>query len=121
MIRLLQVSIQQFITRYQSDTGYRKFTASAFSSFLICVVGMGFIVTVLIARFFGANALGIVSICMAILAFASIFGKLGMDVALMRYISQFASKENFGAVKSVYLKGWRFVLPTVILISAFLF
>jgi len=120
---LLQDKINQHLSRYRQDESYRKLILSGFYSFLIRIVGIGtgFLVMLITSRFFGADALGIVSICMAILSFAAIFGKLGMDVALMRYIAGFSFKKDFSAVKKIYLTGWRFILPTGILITAFLY
>src|SRR6185295_18418427 len=101
------------LERYRNDVSFRHLVRASFFSLVIRVVGLatGFFVTVITSRFYGADALGIVSICIAILSFASVIGKLGMDVALMRYIAELFSQNNYAAIKHVYLKSMRFIVP----------
>ena len=39
------------------------------------------------------------------------FGKLGMDVALMRFITGFATRQQFDSIKGVYVTAMRHVVP----------
>lgn len=123
MIGLLRNSLLEWKERFSSDESFRHLVRASFFSLVIRVVGLGtgFFVTVITSRFYGADALGVVSICIAILSFASVIGKLGMDVALMRYIAEFYSKNNFAAIRHVYLKSFRFIFPVCIVITVLLF
>ena len=123
MIGLLRNSFVTWKDRFKNDTSFRHLVRASFFSLLIRVAGLatGFFVTVITSRFYGANALGIVSICIAILSFASVIGKLGMDVALMRYIAELFSKNNFSAIKHVYLKSFQFIVPVCLGITVFLY
>ncbi len=123
MIGLLQNSFKELRERFSSNEPFRHLVRASFFSLVIRVLGLGagFFVTVITSRFYGADALGIVSICIAILSFASVIGKLGMDVALMRYIAEFYSKNNFAAIRHVYLKSLRFIFPVCIIITVLLF
>lgn len=105
------------------DESFRYLVRASFFSFIIRIVGLGtgFLVTVITSRFYGADALGIVSICIAILSFASVIGKLGMDIALMRYIAEFFSQEKFAAIKHVYIKSFRFIVPVCLVITVLLY
>ncbi len=123
MIGLLRDNLKGWILRFKNDESFRHLVCTSFFSLLIRGVGLatGFFVTLITSRFYGADALGIVSICIAILSFASIIGKLGMDVALMRYIAEFFSRQNFSAIKHVYLRALRFIVPACIAITVLLF
>ncbi len=123
MIGLLRNNLLDWKERFSKDESFRHLVRASFFSLVIRVVGLGtgFFVTVITSRFYGADALGVVSICIAILSFASVIGKLGMDVALMRYIAEFYSKNNFGAIRNVYLKSFRFIIPVCIVITVLLF
>lgn len=123
MIGLLRNNLFEWKERFSNDESFRHLVRASFFSLIIRVVGLGtgFFVTVITSRFYGADALGVVSICIAILSFASVIGKLGMDVALMRYIAEFYSKNNFAAIRHLYLKSFKFIIPVCIVITALLF
>ncbi len=123
MIGLLPAEFRRFISKYRSDPEYRELISSSFFSLLVRMIGTGtgFLVTLVTSRYFGAGALGIVAICLAILVFAANFGKLGMDVSLMRFVAEFAVKKSYGAIKGTYLTAIRMILPATLLLSALLF
>ncbi|MEO8086046.1 MAG: flippase [Bacteroidota bacterium] len=123
MIGLLRNSFKEWRVRFRKDEPFRHLVRASFFSLIIRIVGLatGFFVTVITSRFYGADALGIVSICIAILSFASVIGKLGMDVALMRYIAELFSLQNYAAIKHIYLKSFRFIIPVCLVITMILF
>jgi O-antigen/teichoic acid export membrane protein len=123
MIGLLRNNFGAWRNRFANDASFRHLVRASFFSLLIRVAGLGtgFLVTLITSRFFGADALGVVSICIAILSFASVIGKLGMDVALMRYIAELFTLKNFAAIKHVYLKSFRFIVPVCLIITAVLY
>jgi len=115
--------IKRAFLKYKDDKNFRDTVQSSFSSLLIRFVGVftGFLATVITTRFYGADAFGIVTICIAILSFAVIIGKLGFDMSLMRYIADFSSKENHAAVKGVFLKAMKVIVPVGIIITLILY
>lgn len=123
MIGLLRNNFLDWKKRFSTDESFRHLVRASFFSLVIRIVGLGtgFLVTVITSRFYGADALGVVSICIAILSFASVVGKLGMDVALMRYIAEFYVNSNFSAIKHVYLKSLRFIVPVCIVTTGILY
>ncbi len=123
MIGLSPAKFRQFLTRYQTDPDYRELISTSFFSLLVRMIGTGtgFLVTLVTSRYFGAGALGIVSICLAILVFAANFGKLGLDVALMRFVAEYALKKSFSAIKGTYLSALRMIIPATLLLSVILF
>src|SRR3954468_20490980 len=123
MIGSLPDSFKNAYHKFKTDHEYGEFVRTSFYALLVRFTGVvtGFIVTLVTTRYFGANALGIVSICLAILSFSSVFGKLGFDVALMKYIPGYVSKRNYSGIKEVYLEALRYIIPASILISVILF
>ena len=89
MIGSLLDNLKSSLLRFKTDKEYNELIRTSFLALLVRMIGVltGFFVTLLTSRFFGADALGLVSICIAILSFASVFGKLGLDVALMKYVA----------------------------------
>nr|MBP6335865.1 oligosaccharide flippase family protein [Bacteroidia bacterium] len=123
MIGLSPTKFRQVLSRYKTDPDYRELISTSFFSLLVRIIGTGtgFLVTLVTSRYFGAGALGIVSICLGILVFAVNFGKMGLDVALMRFVAEFALKKSYGAIKGTYLTALRMIIPTTLLLSAVLF
>lgn len=123
MIGSLLDNLRNVFFRFKTDKDYNELIRTSFLALLVRMIGVltGFFVTLLTSRFFGADALGIVSICIAILSFASVFGKLGLDVALMKYVAEFAGKNDFGSIKSVYISAMKVILPVSFLISLTLY
>ena len=123
MIGLLPDKFRDAISKYKSDPDYKELISTSFFSLLVRMIGTGtgFLVTLVTSRYFGAGALGVVSICLAILVFAANFGKLGLDVALMRFVAEFALKKSYSAIKGTYLSALKMIIPLTLLLSVFLF
>ncbi|HNQ60820.1 MAG TPA: flippase [Bacteroidia bacterium] len=123
MIGLLPDKVKKFLSKYRLDPDYRELISTSFFSLLVRMIGTGtgFLVTLVTSRYFGAGALGIVSICLAILVFAANFGKLGLDVALMRFVAEFGLKKSYGAIKGTYLTALKIIVPTTVLLSFVLY
>ena len=123
MIGSLLDNFRKSYLRFQTDKEYSELIRTSFLALLVRMIGVltGFFVTLLTSRFFGAGALGLVSICLAILSFASVFGKLGMDIALMKYVAEFAGRNDFSSIKSVYISAMEIILPVTLVISTILF
>ena len=59
---------------------------------------MGFVFTLMIAKYFGAKGLDYV-LAIIVLRVFSLLAKLGIDVASIRYIAGFAIKNRWSAIK----------------------
>lgn len=123
MSGLLPVSLIALANKFRHDKEFSELIRTSIFALLVRMVGVtfGFLVTLFTSRFFGADALGLVSICIAILSFASVFGKFGMDVALMKYVAEFASKNDFSGLKGVYLSALKVIVPVSLIITATLY
>lgn len=123
MIGSLPGKLSNALEKFRTDREYNELIRTSFFALLVRVTGIitGFLVTLLTTRYFGADALGIVSICLAILSFSSVFGKLGLDIALIKYIAGFALSKNYSGMKGVYLSSIKLILPVTLLISILLY
>jgi len=123
MRRSLRTDFLRLIDRISNDASYRELLVTSGRSLVIRMLGVatGFLVTWTTARFFSAESLGVVSICIGILSLASIFAKLGHDVALMRYISGLSENTRIGAVRRIYRNSITVVLPFSLLLSLLLY
>lgn len=123
MIGLLPDNLRNALKKFRTDNDYNELIRTSFFALLVRITGVitGFLVTLITTRYYGADALGIVCICLAILSFSSVFGKLGFDIALMKYIAGFALSKNFSGIKGIYLEAIKIILPATILISSILY
>ncbi|MBL0258797.1 MAG: flippase [Bacteroidetes bacterium] len=123
MIGSLRNKLTQSFNRYRTDAEYRELIRTSFISLLVRMIGVGtgFLVTLVTSRYFSANALGIVSICVAILSLAGVAGKLGLDVAVMRLVAEYSWKNDFAAIKGLYITAMKLMVPVTLLISVVLY
>ncbi|REJ83062.1 MAG: hypothetical protein DWQ44_02815 [Bacteroidetes bacterium] len=123
MIGSLLNNIRTSVHRYRSEPEFRELVSTSFASLLVRMIGTatGFLVTLVTSRYFGAGALGIVSICLGILVLAATFGKLGLDVSLLRFIAGFARTNDFGSIRGIYLRTIRIIIPLSLLLSCLLY
>ena len=69
------------------DTDRKELLSKSFTFLSIRVIGVfaGYLFTYLITTKYGANIFGLVSLCFSIFLFASILGRLGMDINLVNH------------------------------------
>ena len=120
MVRFLRADIFDMYRKFKKDPSYRELLLTSLRSLWVRGIGVttGFLVTWLTARYFSADALGVVSICLAILSLASVASKFGHDVALMRFI---AAEGLPAKIKGVYLTSMKLVFPMSLLVAIVLF
>jgi O-antigen/teichoic acid export membrane protein len=123
MIGSLPDNFRNALKKFRTDREYGELIRTSFFALLVRLTGVitGFVVTLITTRYFGANALGIVSICLAILSFSSVFGKAGLDVALLKFVAGFAQNKNYQGIKGVYLEAVKIILPITLLVSVMLY
>lgn len=73
-------------------------------SLFIRIIGMllMYIFFYLVSNFFGAGAVGVYSLCFAVLNIGVVFSHLGFHTAALRYISEFEAKNNWAAIRKTY-------------------
>ena len=91
------------------------------SAFVFKIIGslLGYLFLLLATRNSGAEAWGVFALCLALLNITSILSRMGIDVAVLRFIASFKSEK--AKAKSIYIKGFNFVFPLSICFTLLLF
>ncbi|TLD42419.1 MAG: Polysaccharide biosynthesis protein [Candidatus Jettenia ecosi] len=92
-------------------------------AFIIRMLGMvtGYLFALLVTRNYGAEAMGIFALSQTVLLVISLFSKLGLDTASMRFISEYSSQGKWNSVKEVYIKSLKMVIPVSLFLSCLFF
>ncbi|WP_456459943.1 flippase [Desulfurobacterium sp.] len=92
--------------RFSEDQDLRELLKNSGIAFFLKVAGtiVGYSFTVIVTRHYGAEAWGIFSICLMFLQISGMFGRLGTDIALLRFISEFMVSENKYLIPQVFRK-----------------
>ena len=91
------------------------------SAFILKIIGslLGYIFLLLVTRTAGAETWGVFALCLALLNIISIFSRMGIDTALLRYVAQFKGKMS--EIKDIYFQGIYLVLVLSIVFSILLY
>ena len=91
------------------------------SAFVFKIIGslLGYLFLLLATRNSGAEAWGVFALCLALLNITSILSRMGIDVAVLRFIASFKSEK--AKAKSIYIKGFKLVFPLSICFTLLLF
>lgn len=84
-------------------------------------VGLGYIFTLLIARWYGADIIGIYALSLTLLNIFAIIGVFGFDNALIKFVAEYNSHNKFHLIKEVYHKVLTISIPLSFLLSLILF
>ena len=109
---------EKFLNALQ-DKDFSELFKKGGISFLMRVAGqiMGFIITFIIARYFGASGLGDYVLSIIVLRIFVLFAKLGMDTASIRFIAQFAVKNQWINIRNYRRKVVSLLIFTSLLAS----
>ena len=106
-----------------SDTRFSEIlTGSAWAlSARVLATGLSLVTSIIIARCYGAEVMGIVAVINSFLMLASIFTVLGTNTAILRLIPEYISKYSALAAFRVYRKTQYFVTGLSIVAGCLLF
>lgn len=92
-------------------------------SFAIRIAGavLGFALNVLIARLFGAEGTGLYFLALTVAGIASLFGRFGLENAVLRFISTAASGSDWGRVRAISRRTVLLALASSAVVSVLLF
>ena len=92
-------------------------------SFLMRVGGqiMGFLITFIIAHYFGAKGLGDYVLAIIVLRIFVLIAKLGIDTASIRFIADYASKKHWRSLRMYRKKSSILLLFSTFLFSVIMF
>ena len=91
------------------------------SAFILKIIGslLGYIFLLLVTRKAGAETWGVFALCLALLNITSIFSRMGIDVATLKFIASF--KNEISKTKAIYIKGLKVILPLSVMFTLLLF
>lgn len=84
-------------------------------------IGIGYIFTLLISNHFGAEAMGLYALSFVLLQIVSMIGRMGMDMALIKFIAEYKTKQQAYLIKELYLMVVKLIFPIATLLSAIIF
>ncbi|NIM17400.1 MAG: oligosaccharide flippase family protein, partial [Candidatus Aminicenantes bacterium] len=81
----------------------------------------GYVFIYFVSHWYGAEVVGIYAISIAALRIGLLYGRMGLDNALVRFIAEYAAKGRKDFVKQVYLRGLGASIPVSLGISLLLY
>lgn len=95
------------ISFFRMDAHMKELISGASIAFVLKVIGTAFAFgfNVLLARLLGAEGSGIYYLALTVTTIASVVGRMGLDSALLRFVSVNAEQNDWGAIAGVYKKG----------------
>jgi len=107
----------------KSKSHLNELKKGGLQSFILKTSGLflGFLLTIVITRVFGAEGFGFFSICLAVLGIISIFSLFGTNTALLRFTAENRAKREGKLIKLAYSKVLKFVLFLSLIFAVLLF
>ena len=106
-----------------SDKDFAELFKQGGASFLMRIGGqiMGFVITFIIAYYFGALGLGDYVLAIIALRVFTLVAKLGIDTASIRFIASYATNSEWGLVKEYRKKITRLLTFSTLLCSCIMY
>ena len=98
--------IKSYLSKYSGDTHFTELIKGASSTFLLKIVGLlvGYSLAIFITNKFGAFVFGQYVTALLIVEILSIISRLGIDTALVRFISRYVHKGTSHLINQLFLK-----------------
>lgn len=92
-------------------------------AFFVKVAGLaaGFVFTYIVTRYYGAETFGLLSICLNMVQVTVLLTVMGFDNVLMKFVTQKAGDAAYQAVRLMYVRIVKTVLPITIVWSGIFF
>lgn len=114
--------VHKFISKL-SDINLRELLKSGFVSFIFKIAGIlaSYLLMLLITRKYGAHTAGIFALFLTFLNICVVFGRLGIETTLLRFIAEYSSQNKNGLIADIYVKAIKIIIPVCALISILLY
>lgn len=111
--------IKQLKSRIDSDIHLLELVKGSSVALLLRSIGMllGYVVSLIVARKYGTQGMGIWALTLSYVSIALIFSKAGLDISTMKFIARFKAENDTASIKGVYWKSLKIVLFFSLLIS----
>lgn len=84
----------------------------------IVAVLLGFLLSIIISRFYGAEAMGVFALMNTFFAIAMVLGLMGMNVSVLRFIPSYTATHSKAAAYTVYKKSALLVMVSSLIVTA---
>ena len=113
---------EKFLNALQ-DKDFSELFKKGGLSFLLRIGGqiMGFLLTLIIARYFGASGLGDYVLAIIVLRVFAMISKLGVDTTSIRVIASFSSQNKFKSIKYFRKKIVLLLIATTLVFSSIMY
>lgn len=122
MVRKL---IKDKLEKVNRDVHFLELLKGSSISFVLKIFGMGvgYALTWYISEYYGAVSLGKYVLALIVLQVFSMFGKAGLDIALLRFVASFSAQGKWAMLKNAYKKSFTLTLvfSTLATFSMYLF
>ncbi|MBM4055024.1 MAG: flippase [Planctomycetes bacterium] len=114
--------IQKFISKL-SDINLKELLKSGFISFAFKITGIlaSYLLMLIITRKYGAHTSGIFALFLTFLNICAVFGRLGIETTLLRFIAEYSSQNKSGRIHDIYMKAIKIIVPACVFISILLY
>lgn len=111
--------IKKIKSKIAQDNHFSDLINSSIISFSLRIlgIGLGYLFILLISRNFGAATLGVFTLSFTLLQIISVFGRFGLDTALLRFVAEFSSQSKMGEAVDTYIKAFKFSFSVSVLLS----
>ncbi len=116
-------SIQKYLSSKTQNSHVEELFKGSFIAFSYRIVGgiLGYVFILLITRNLGADAMGVYALSLTLINVFALFGKLGFNGAMLRFVAEYTVQGRKDLVKEAYLKTLKVVIPASISLSFTLF
>ncbi|MFK7779649.1 MAG: flippase [Candidatus Gracilibacteria bacterium] len=115
--------IQKVKHKLSEDKHFIELLKGSSISFVFKIVGMGFgyLFTLFIARWYGAETMGLYTLSLTMLNIFVTIGVFGFDNALVKFVAEYNSQAKLYLIKEVYIKVLSVVIPIGMVLSVMLY
>lgn len=85
--------------------------------FKAVAIGLNYLFILIITKLYGVDAWGVMAICLSIINILSVFGRMGVDVSVLKFAS--SNKKNQSAFYEVYFKGFKIIFVLGFIVTFF--
>jgi len=115
--------ISRFKSKFSNDIHLKEILKGSSIAFLFRIIGMGlgYIFTFIIARWYGADTMGLFALSVTILNIFVTVGIFGFDHSLVKFIADYNSNDKQYLVKEIYGKSLYITMPLTLILSILLY
>lgn len=107
------------LKKLKSKFSFSDLAKNSSMSFGLRIIGLvlGYIFTLMLSNYFGAESVGFYALAFVFLQMVSMIARLGMDMALVKFIAEYKEKKQNFFIKQLYFMVLKLIFPITILLS----